>query len=114
MLSGWGAGLVSIPVKSEIAQIAELTPEAIDRLEEWEDIVSQTAKTSGAATFFLQKNLMPKGAAYDHKKYGIRATVEWARTTRGGKQYPLFSQDYQSEVSKLWERQSCLSAGYCE
>ena len=100
--------------KAEIANIAALDPEAIDRLEEWEEIVGQAAKMTGAATFFKSRNIKPENAAYDQNKYGIRAQVRWAKTTRGGKQYPLFPQDYQSEVNKLWERQSCLSAGYCE
>lgn len=67
--------------KDELRLLAELTPEAIDRLECWEEITGRCSKR-GRATFFSPKE---KGVPIS-----IREAVEWAKTTRGGRQYGMF------------------------
>ncbi|MHA5524673.1 phosphoadenosine phosphosulfate reductase domain-containing protein [Pseudomonas aeruginosa] len=72
--------------KDELLEISKRFPEEIDRVERWEAIVREVSKTS-TATFFTASEL---GAAdVDPTKHGIRARVEWAKTSRGGKQYDL-------------------------
>ena len=69
--------------KDEIKLISEISPEAIEKLIEWEDIISQAAK-QGCATFFFARDLARKGEEFDHKKHGIEAqrSVEQDGTRR--------------------------------
>ena len=64
--------------KEEIYEIARRYPEEIERVKEWEEIVSKASK-QGSATFFTS----------DERGHGIDEIVEWSRTTRGGKVYDL-------------------------
>ena len=98
--------------KEEIQLVANLTPDAIAKLEEWEEIVNQASK-SGCATFFCAKNVTQDGEPFDHKKHGIRAQVEWAKTTRGGKQYPLFAPG-PTAIQHAWASVPACEGGYCE
>ena len=59
--------------KEEMFQIQMRFPEVIDRVEEWERIVSKVAKT-GKATFFTSDEIQGDG---------IRERAEWSMTTRG-------------------------------
>lgn len=78
--------------KNEIALIAERSPDRIDLIRNLESQASalrrqRNDETPGrykhtTATFF---QTMRQGFS------GIDAVVEWARTDRGGKQYPLFA-----------------------
>lgn len=80
--------------KDEIALIGAQTPEVIDRLEEWEDLVAQASK-SGAGTFFASDKT-PRGAAMAKRgeKGGAeedsypraREVFDWSTTGRGGHQ----------------------------
>jgi 3'-phosphoadenosine 5'-phosphosulfate sulfotransferase (PAPS reductase)/FAD synthetase len=79
--------------KSELALISRLSPDAVDRLEEWEAIVSEASKR-GCATFFSVHDdplfADVAGDQIDRKKHGIRSRVEYAKTSRGGLQRQLF------------------------
>ena len=99
--------------KNEIRLVAEMSPDAIDKLEEWEDIVSEASK-SGCATFFFARDRAKPGEQFDHKKHGIRAQADWARTVWGGKQYALLPPG-PSEVERAWEESSNVcQEGFCE
>lgn len=81
--------------KDEMRSIAEKFPQHIDRIEEWEALVSDVSKT-GNSTFFnvVDDPILAKGwdqAGYDWSlsRTGIRARVEWSKTSRGGRQYDM-------------------------
>lgn len=67
--------------KDEIINIAERTPEHIERLRRWEALVSKLSRR-GSATFFYADPGMDV--------LGIDAIIEWARTGRGGRQFDMF------------------------
>lgn len=100
--------------KDEMRGIAERFPEHVDKIEEWEAIVSDVSK-KGRMTFFniTDDPLISKGwehADYDWslERVGIRARVEWSKTTRGGLQYDglaLMQADFNT---------SCNQWGACE
>ena len=95
--------------KNELREIAQRFPEEIERLADWEDIVSQASKR-GASTFFVAKIVSDaRGEDYSlddfsitHKTHGIHAAVEWANTPKGGRlggnQIPLFEVDAVQDV----------------
>jgi len=68
--------------KDELLEISKRFPEAIDRIRQWEDAVKEASKRR-AATFFP--------APSDNSEWSATQTidvvVEWAKTSRGGKQY---------------------------
>lgn len=64
--------------KNELFEIQRRFPEELERIKEWENIVSQASKI-GSATFFTS----------DYRGHGVEEIVEWSKTTRGGKQYDL-------------------------
>lgn len=66
--------------KDEIVNIANRTPDHIDRLREWEKLVSKVSRRQWAA-FFPDR----RGLGSDD----IDEQVAWARTSRGGKQFDL-------------------------
>lgn len=75
--------------KAELREIAWRFPEEVARVEEWEHLVSDASKR-GVSTFFAADKT-PGG----HRDNGgavvprIGAVVEWAMTSRGGRQYDL-------------------------
>lgn len=100
--------------KDEMRSIADRFPEHIDKIEEWEAVVSDVSKR-GNSTFFnvtddpLLSNGW-EGADYDWSlsRTGIRARVEWSKTSRGGLQYDalaLMQADFNT---------SCNQWGACE
>lgn len=64
--------------KQEMYEIARRYPEEIDRLREWEALVSKANK-HGSATFFTS----------DYRGHGVDEIVEWSKTARGGTGYDL-------------------------
>lgn len=70
--------------KDELLEISRRFPEAIERIRMWEDAVKQASKLK-AATFF--------SAPSDDNEWSAKQTidrrVEWAKTSRGGKQYDM-------------------------
>ena len=84
--------------KAELAMISRVTPWVIELLLEWEELVAEASKR-GAATFFAA-DTTPEGARM--AKAGIKGGIEgkypdahevfeWAKTSRGGKQYDLIT-----------------------
>lgn len=88
--------------KQEINAWAKRDIEHIERIAEWEDIVSEVSKRSNA-TFFPA----PGDNETARERGGIWQKIEWAKTTRGGRQYNLLDQ--------LEEPAMCSSSyGLCE
>lgn len=63
--------------KTELFEIARRFPEEVERIADWERIVKMASKRNGASFF------------YSTEEERIWEKVEWAKTTRGGKQYDL-------------------------
>lgn len=118
-LYGWGLKRVGcFPCincsKAELALVDSHFPEQIDRLEEWELLVSDASKR-GHMSFFTLVNdpvmaeewaMFKEGggkAVLSPKvgQFGVRRMVEWAKTDRGGRQYSLFARDT-STVCNQW------------
>jgi 3'-phosphoadenosine 5'-phosphosulfate sulfotransferase (PAPS reductase)/FAD synthetase len=79
--------------KDEIHEISKRFPEEIDRIENWEKIVSEVQKGRGSCTFFAADSLPnSRGLTNDQvslESHGIRANVRWSMTSRGGKNMDL-------------------------
>jgi 3'-phosphoadenosine 5'-phosphosulfate sulfotransferase (PAPS reductase)/FAD synthetase len=73
-------------VKDELLEIAWRWPEAIQRVAEWERLVSECSK-NGVSTFFVHPEHSVRSLGSSHA--GILQDVEWAKTGRGGLQYDL-------------------------
>ena len=100
--------------KSGIKALSLFAPEAIDQIEQWEQIVAESTP-KGQATFFMARNLRHGDEPITPAQHGIRQQVEWANTDRGGKQFPMFGQDEaeQTESDAAWQSQ-CSVYGVCE
>lgn len=68
--------------KDELLEISKRFPEAIERIREWETAVKLASKP-GAATFFAA----PSDDSAWSATQTIDVFVEWAKTSRGGKQF---------------------------
>ena len=80
--------------KSELREIARRFPEELQRVSEWESLVSQSSKPGNAYFFGAGKTPghVPGTTALDPKAaYGIETVTQWAFTGRGGRQYDLLS-----------------------
>lgn len=80
--------------KSELAAIAKRFPDEVARVAEWERIVSKISKR-GNSTFF-HASTDPTIATKDNDEislasHGIDRIVDWANTTRGGRQRDLIA-----------------------
>ena len=142
--------------KDEIALIARLTPDQIDRLEVWEAVMSKVTKRRPSQATFFPASQLPEwrdqiryepardddgneiwlddggerveadhvdedgnpaiqqfdriNPPIDHTLHGIRAHVDWASTTRGGRQYDLLPvTDIRQDMAT-----DCGSWGVCE
>lgn len=93
--------------KGELKEIGQRFPEVIERIREWESLVSQASK-QGSATFFAVVN-DPTVIVTDKitpATHGIDRMLEWASTSRGGRQFDLLGGE---------EVKACSSAyGLCE
>jgi len=88
--------------KKEILAWSRRDVAHIERLDEWENIVSEVSKRSNA-TFFPS----PGDNDTARDRGGIWQKVQWARTSRGGRQFSL--------LTDLTEPSSCSSEyGLCE
>jgi len=95
--------------KDELSAIASQFPEVIERLREWEYLVSQASKL-GSTTFFCATNDPTVNAddVISHETHGIDRMVDWSNTSRGGRQKELIASDAE-------EGGSCSSIyGLCE
>lgn len=68
--------------KDELLEISKRFPDAIDRIRAWEDAVRLASKRN-AATFFIAPSEDSEWSATQT----IDVVVEWAKTSRGGKQF---------------------------
>ncbi|MGC5805058.1 hypothetical protein SNK22_26070, partial [Ralstonia pseudosolanacearum] len=86
----------------ELREIARRFPEHIERIAEWERLVSRVSRPRTPVSFF---HLGTQGHAGQSST--IHAVVEWSKTTRGGRQFDL--------LAGLAEPTACSSAyGLCE
>lgn len=78
--------------KSELREIASRFPNHIDRIVEWEALVSDASKR-GCSTFFaaVDDPTVSAGDEIHHTTHGIRRMVEWSKTSRGGRQLDLIA-----------------------
>lgn len=93
--------------KDEIRQIAARWPEHMERVSQWEALVSLASKR-GFSTFF-NKELHVRNCADRriHESNRVASVIEWAHTSRGGVQYDM--------LAGLIEVDSCASSyGLCE
>ena len=90
--------------KDELREIGSRFPEEIDRVANWERLVSETAKRA-SATFRTAVGADSEEVSYE--THGIWSAVEWAKTTHGGRQYDL--------IASISEPSVCSSVyGLCE
>jgi len=88
--------------KDEVLEIAKRFPEHIDRIEAWEVAVSEASKLGVSSFFHASDGSVLSGQS------NIRSVVEWAKTSRGGRQYEIMRADD-------FESPACASAyGLCE
>lgn len=88
--------------KMELREIARRFPEHVERIAEWERLVSEVCRPGSPVSFFHRGTQAHTGQAGT-----ILQVVEWSKTTRGGRQYDLLAQ---AEPVK-----ACASAyGLCE
>lgn len=85
--------------KSELAEIYKRFPDELDRVAEWEKLVSKCSKR-GMATF--RGAIGIDNSEVSIEKHGIKQIVEWSKTSRGGKQYDIFSNLPPSICSSLY------------
>jgi 3'-phosphoadenosine 5'-phosphosulfate sulfotransferase (PAPS reductase)/FAD synthetase len=67
--------------KDELLEIAQRFPDQIDKIRQWEAIVSKASKRA-SGTFFTS----------DERGHGIDELVEWSQTARGGHQFDFLRQ----------------------
>lgn len=90
--------------KDELRQIAARWPEHVARISEWETMVSGASKRC-FSTFMADADARQDRRAI-FRDLNIYARVEWAKTSRGGKQYDL--------LADLIESTACASSyGLC-
>jgi 3'-phosphoadenosine 5'-phosphosulfate sulfotransferase (PAPS reductase)/FAD synthetase len=88
--------------KAELAQIDRRFPEHVERIAEWERLVSRVCRPRSPVSFF---HVGTQG--HSGQKSTIEHVVQWARTTRGGRQFDL--------LAGLEEPMACSSIyGLCE
>lgn len=78
--------------KMDVREMAKRFPEHVERILEWESLVSGASKR-GRSTFF-SSDKMPCASNYDPETdgyQGIDEVVCWAETDRGGRQLNLFT-----------------------
>jgi 3'-phosphoadenosine 5'-phosphosulfate sulfotransferase (PAPS reductase)/FAD synthetase len=77
--------------KAELRQIADRFPEHVARIAEWERLVGACGKR-GFSTFFNRETLGPgcRPAEY-YAAENVIQIIDWARTTRGGRQRDLLA-----------------------
>lgn len=86
--------------KAELRAIAQRFPEHVERIAEWERLVQSVTRPFSPATFFHGSTTNEVGA-------GVIKVIDWAQTTRGGRQRDL--------LAVLDEPTACSSVhGLCE
>lgn len=97
--------------KQELLAIMREFPGEIARVEEWENTISAASKR-GTSSFFSADTIAgntTKGSEVSLDTHGINAVMEWAKTSRGGRQYDLIN------VINVDDTPVCTSVyGLCE
>lgn len=98
--------------KAEMREIAKRFPEEIERVSEWERLVSMAAKRQ-ASTFMdarvVQRHQGDTDSPITAQSHGIDQYVSWAKTSRGGRQWDLI------EAMNAEDLPACSSIyGLCE
>lgn len=94
--------------KDELQEIAARFPAEVERVAEWERLVSHVSKR-GSATFFAAVNdpMVSSDDEIGYETHGISRMVEWSRTARGGRQFDL--------IASTGSADGCKSSyGLCE
>jgi 3'-phosphoadenosine 5'-phosphosulfate sulfotransferase (PAPS reductase)/FAD synthetase len=93
--------------KDELHQIATRFPEHIDKIDDWEVLVSQASKRGHSTFFHKIDNQAGQIDSVIFARNKVRQVVEWAKTSRGGKQFSL--------LTDLEDTSVCSSSyGLCE
>lgn len=88
--------------KAELLEISRRFPAEVNRIAEWERLVSKVCRPQSPVSFFHRgtQGHSGQGSTIEH-------VVQWSRTSRGGRQYSL--------LTDLAEPTACSSAyGLCE
>jgi 3'-phosphoadenosine 5'-phosphosulfate sulfotransferase (PAPS reductase)/FAD synthetase len=89
--------------KLELREIARRFPQHIERIAEWERLVTSVCRPQSPVTFMHLSDHGGHTGASSH----IWSVIDWAKTTRGGRQYDLLEPTYDANA--------CSSAyGLCE
>ncbi|MCX5470508.1 phosphoadenosine phosphosulfate reductase family protein [Alcaligenes sp. A-TC2] len=77
--------------KDELLEISKRFPEEVERVSEWERMVSKASKR-GSSTLF-EADTIPGNSremiSINHDTHGIQSVIQWAMTSRGGRQFDL-------------------------
>lgn len=82
--------------KDELLEISRRFPEVIDRIREWEEAVKLASKRLGATFFPAPNSHLLLSDEQKHQwsaMQTIEKQVQWAKTSRGGKQYDILRAD---------------------
>ncbi|SEQ48220.1 3'-phosphoadenosine 5'-phosphosulfate sulfotransferase (PAPS reductase)/FAD synthetase [Amphritea atlantica] len=78
--------------KNELQNIALRFPEEVERVREWERLVSEASRRESATFFYgISDPTAHKTDTIHYKTHGIDRMVEWSQTTRGGRQLDLIA-----------------------
>ncbi len=88
--------------KAEIANIAARWPEEIERVAEWERLVSETCKRGLSSFFAHDKTPGEHQGRKDIPMPQIHEVAEWAKTSRGGRQFDLMAFMSPPQCSSLY------------
>lgn len=93
--------------KDEVLLATRVCPEHIERISNWESCVSAASKRGSSTLFATADDPLSAGEEISSERHGIRAKIEWAKTSRGGRQYDMLRMigDYNTP---------CNQWGYCE
>lgn len=81
--------------KDELLEISKRFPDELNRVAEWEKLVTKVNPLMAGATFFSvdKFGLKVETADVDVEQLGIWRAVEWSKTSRGGKQVDFLRAD---------------------
>lgn len=83
--------------KGEMAEIANRFSDVIERIAEWEEIVSDASKR-GCATFWPARG----ETEVTLERHGINSVVDWSRTSHGGRQFDLIASTEGPQCSSVY------------
>ena len=107
--------------KAEINLISTLSPEAIDRIEEWERLVGECSPF-GMSTFFPASPLKIPGKI-NYKTHGVREISKWSGTRRGEWMKMKMNEGKENLQTRLFDAKQelemnrsdvCSTYGLCE